>query len=288
MRTGPRLAAVGGGHGLAATLCAARDLAGQITAIVAVADDGGSTGRLRAAVDLPALGDLRKALVALSAADSKLARAMTHRFDAGDVQGHAFGNLLIASLAETEGDIVDALAEIGRLVGAVGTVLPASVEPVKLRGVTTAGAVVDGQVEVQSTACIDRVELIPAAPPAPRAAVEAIVDAQVVVLGPGSLFTSVLAATAVPDIGVAIADRSGSLVYICNLQPQPGETAGYSVDDHVAALERHGIIPDVVLYDPDRIGRADHIEVAVPAVLAAPDGLIHDSELLTKALADLI
>ena len=284
----PRIAAVGGGHGLAATLCAARQLADELTAVVAVADDGGSTGRLRAAVDLPALGDLRKALVALADPASPLAGAMQHRFVAGDIKGHAMGNLLIAALAETEGDLLTALEQVGAMVGAVGTVLPATAEPVELRATTVEGRTVDGQVEIQSTPGIDTVRLVPETPGAPTAAVEAISNADLVVLGPGSLFTSVLAATVVPGIGTALGRRSGTLVYVCNLQPQPGETSDYTVDDHIAALGRHDLEPDVVLYDPDRIGRADHIERAVPAALAGENGLVHDATLLMRALADLL
>src|SRR6476659_9496651 len=121
--TGAKVVAIGGGHGLAATLAAVRQYASDITAVVAVADDGGSTGRLRDAVDLPALGDLRKAIVALAAPDSRLASAMPHRFGAGDIVGHAFGNLLIAALAEAGDGLLGALDEISQLVGATGRVL---------------------------------------------------------------------------------------------------------------------------------------------------------------------
>ena len=129
---GPRVVAVGGGHGLAATLRAARTYAGELTAVVSVADNGGSSGRLRAAVPRPAPGDLRKCLVALAGEPSSLSRVMEHRFGQGEMAGHAFGNLFIAALEESEGDLVTALDEIGRILGTVGRVLPTTTVPVEL------------------------------------------------------------------------------------------------------------------------------------------------------------
>jgi hypothetical protein len=127
---GPDVVAIGGGRGLSASLSAVRHYAGKVTAVVSVADDGGSTGRLREAVDRAAPGDLRKCLAALAGYDSLLLAAMEHRFDAGELEGHAFGNLLIAALEETGGDLVKALDEVGRLLGAVGRTLPCTVQPV--------------------------------------------------------------------------------------------------------------------------------------------------------------
>ena len=152
---GPRVVAVGGGHGLAATLQAARRYAGDITAVVSVADDGGSSGRLREAFGMPAPGDLRKSLVALSPAGSTWARAFEHRFDAGELSGHALGNLIIAGLLQATGDLSEALAEAGRLLGATGRVLPATTTPVVLKAEAAAGRV-EGQVNVQHAARISR------------------------------------------------------------------------------------------------------------------------------------
>lgn len=287
-RPAPRVVALGGGHGLAATLRAARTYAGDITAVVSVADDGGSTGRLRAEADRPAPGDLRKCLVALADERSLLARAMEHRFTDGDIEGHAFGNLLIVALAETGGDLVAALDEIGRILGAVGRVLPSTPKGVVLRGAVRSGATVQGQVAVGSCKGVDTVAVEPADVPVCVEAVEAIVQADQIVLGPGSLFTSVLAATAVPGIRDALRAASGRLVYVCNLHPQLPETEGFGVADHVEALLRHGIEPDVVLYDPDTIGPADGVEHAVAAQLTRPSGRAHDPELLGKALVALV
>jgi uncharacterized cofD-like protein len=285
---GPRVVALGGGHGLASTLRAVRSYAGGITAVVSVADDGGSTGRLRAAGDRPAPGDLRKCLVALADGDSLLARAMEHRFTAGELEGHAFGNLLIVALSETGGDLVAALDEIGRLVGSVGRVLPATSQPVELRGAISSGETVEGQVAVGSRSGVVSVALEPAGVPACTEAVEAIASADQIVLGPGSLFTSVLAATGVPGIHDALTAAPGPLVYVCNLRPQHPETEGFGVAEHVEALRRHGIEPDVVLYDPNAIGSAEGVPGAVAAPLGDHPARVHDPSLLGRALRNLV
>jgi len=287
---GPSVVAIGGGHGLAASLAAARTYAGRITAVVSVADDGGSTGRLRAAGDRPAPGDLRKCLVALAPESSPLLRAMEHRFTSGELEGHAFGNLLIAALEDSEGDLVAALDEVGRLLGTVGRVLPAATTPVELRAVVGSGAEVRGQVAVAGRSDLQLVALDPPEVAACEPAVEAIVAADQVVLGPGSLYTSVLAATAVPGIGDALRATDAQLVYVCNLRPQSSETQDYTVADHVTALERHGITPDLVLFDPTTIGPADDVvgPALRPAALCAASGWSHDVDRLGAELAAVL
>ena len=271
--TGPRVVAVGGGHGLAATLQAVSRYAGDITAIVSVADDGGSSGRLREAFGMPAPGDLRKSLVALSPAGSTWARAFEHRFDAGELSGHALGNLIIAGLLQATGDLSEALAEAGRLLGATGRVLPATTTPVVLKAEAAAGRV-EGQVNVQHAARISTVGLVPPDAEPPPAALSAIAAADQVVIGPGSLFTSVLAAVVVPAITDALKQTRARKVYVANLRPQVPETADYTVEDHVAALARHGLDVDVVVDDPVR--------------LAKVDGSGHDPAELAVVLRDLV
>ncbi len=287
---GPSVVAIGGGHGLAASLAAARTYAGRITAVVSVADDGGSTGRLRAAGDRPAPGDLRKCLVALAPESSPLLRAMEHRFTSGELEGHAFGNLLIAALEDSEGDLVAALDEVGRLLGTVGRVLPAATTPVELRAVVGSGAEVRGQVAVAGRSDLHLVALDPPEVAACGPAVDAIVAADQVVLGPGSLYTSVLAATAVPGIGDALRATDAQLVYVCNLRPQASETQDYALADHVTALERHGIEPDVVLFDPATIGPADGVagRELWPAALCSAAGSAHDVDRLGAELAAVL
>lgn len=285
--SGPSVVAIGGGHGLATTLRAARNYAGDLTAVVSVADDGGSTGRLRAAAPRPAPGDLRKCLVAMAGSDSPIVSAMEHRFASGELDGHAFGNLLIVALEESEGDLVKALDEAGRLLGCVGRVLPTTTAPIELRARVVSGVTVRGQVAVSERTDLRTVTVEPADAPVCLPAAQAIAAADQVVLGPGSLYTSVLAATAVAGISDAVRRTRGQVVYVCNLHPQVSETAGYDLADHVAALSRHGLSADVVLYDPSTIGGAESVPGAHPAPLARPSGLAHDPRLLGAALAEL-
>ncbi|MGH9242997.1 MAG: gluconeogenesis factor YvcK family protein [Acidimicrobiales bacterium] len=285
----PAVVAVGGGHGLAATLRACRRYAGRVTAVVSVADDGGSSGRLRAAFGLPAPGDLRRCLTALADDQSVWRPVLDHRFDAGELEGHALGNLLIAGLYAVTGDFVASLDEVGRLLGAAGRVLPATCETVVLKAETAEGTV-DGQVRVQEASGIRRVSLVPDDPEATPDAVTAIADADQVILGPGSLFTSVLAAAIVPGIRTALTAAEAQLVYVANLREQAHETVGFDLADHLQALLAHDVRPDVVLADPDGLARGDATAIGIPVVeraLARTDLPAHDPARLAAALADL-
>jgi uncharacterized cofD-like protein len=279
-----RVAAVGGGHGLAASLGALRRLTPEVTAVVSVADDGGSTGRLRDAFHVPAYGDLRKAILALAGPESLLASAMAHRFDEGDLDGHAFGNLLIAAMTHVGGDLVAALDEIMALTGGVGRVLPAVSDWVVLHGVTADGEVVIGQARLCDTEGLRTVTVEPAEPEVPKETSEALATAEMILLGPGSLYTSVLAAAVAPGVLRAIVESPAPLVYVCNLRPQPAESTGYSVADHVDALRRHGLVPDVVLFDDGQIGGADGVAGARAVPLARDNGLAHDPDKLAAAI----
>jgi uncharacterized cofD-like protein len=280
--------ALGGGHGLATSLRAARRYAGDITAIVSVADDGGSSGRLRQALGIEAPGDLRRCLVALARDErSVLARAFEHRFEAGELEGHALGNILIAGLASATGDFRAALEEAGRLLDSVGRVLPATTGPVVLKG-EAAGGSVEGQVKVSEAGRLSAVSLVPPDAEAPPEALEAIAAADQIVIGPGSLFTSVLAVTVVPAIRDALAVTHARKVYVCNLGPQDPETEGFDAAAHVAALIAHGVLPDVALVDPDGLPAG---AVPIPWVqrpVARPDGLAHEPARLAQALQELI
>ncbi len=281
------MVALGGGHGLAATLRAVRRFAGEITAIVSVADDGGSSGRLRDAFGMPAPGDLRRCLVALGDPESLWGRAFEYRFEAGELEGHPLGNLVIAGLAGATGDFPRALLEAGRMVGAQGVVLPATVDPVVLKA-QVGGHEVVGQVRVQDTAGpISGVELVPADAEPPPAATRAIAAADQVILGPGSLYTSVLAVAVVPALRDALAARKGGRVYVCNLRPQIPETAGFDVAAHIRALRAHGIEVDVVIYDPMAMPTGSLDVPAIETPLARPDGLAHDPVRLAAVLSRL-
>lgn len=280
--------AIGGGHGLSATLRAVRRYGDGICGVVTVGDDGGSTGRLRRAGWDMVPGDLRKSLVALAPPGSLLAGGLRHRFVEGELAGHTAGNLLLgAMMQESGGDLIAVLDALGEALGTVGRVLPAAVSPVTLLGETPSGWV-RGQVEVAATADLVRLGFDPSDPPVPDAAVEAIVSADQVILGPGSLYTSVLAAAAVPGIRRAIARSTAQVVYVANLAAHEPESSGYDVAAHVDALALHGLTPDAVLYDPDRLAGVAGVSTAVGEHLTEANPGVHDAERLAEALAGLL
>jgi uncharacterized cofD-like protein len=264
-----------------------RRYAGDITAVVSVADDGGSSGRLREALGIPAPGDIRRCLVALSEPGSLWAQAFEHRFEGGELHGHALGNLVIAGLTAAADDFTAALDEAGRALGAVGRVLPATTTPVVLKADGDGGEV-QGQVRVATTGRISNVGLVPPDAEAPADALAAIAAADQVVLGPGSLFTSILAVVAVPAIRAALASTAARKVYVCNLRPQVPETAGYDVAAHVDALTAHGVDVDVVLCDPAAMPLGMLTVPHVERPLARADSGAHDPAALATALADLL
>ncbi|HET9691330.1 MAG TPA: uridine diphosphate-N-acetylglucosamine-binding protein YvcK [Acidimicrobiales bacterium] len=271
--SGPHVVAIGGGHGLAATLRAARTYAGRLTAIVSVADDGGSSGRLRRQFAIPAPGDLRRCLVALAAPTNPWAGAFEYRFgpEAGsDLEGHALGNLVIAALAGVTGDFATALTLCSTLLGATAEVLPATVGPVDLAGAVD-GVAVRGQVAIQeaqgAVADLHVVAADGGSTAAPAAAVDAIEAADQVVVGPGSLFTSVLAACAVPDVAAALRRRSGGRVHVVNLRPELPETAGLTPVDHLRVLADHGVTVDVAVLDHRWWPGTLALDGAVPAIV---------------------
>ena len=282
----PRVVALGGGHGLATTLHAARRYAGHLTAVVSVADDGGSSGRLRQIAGIPAPGDLRRCLVALAPESSMWARAFEYRFPSGDLEGHALGNLIIAGLANVTGDFGQALDMAAGLLHTEGRVLPATTEPVTLKA-DVAGSEVLGQVAVATTAgAITEVAVVPPDAPVSDEVLDAIQQADQVIIGPGSLYTSVLAVCVVPAIRQAINDRTHGRIYVCNLRPQLPETEGFGVDEHIRAVESHGITIDTVIAPEAARNRRSRPHTVV-ADLARRDGAGHDPARLAAVLRAL-
>ncbi|HUD69356.1 MAG TPA: gluconeogenesis factor YvcK family protein [Acidimicrobiales bacterium] len=280
----PNVVAVGGGHGTAVTLRAALVYGGQVTGVVSVADDGGSSGRLRELLDVVAVGDLRKCLVAVAEPGSALAVAFERRFTEGELAGHPLGNLLLAGLIGTLGDLEAAVDEAGRLLGARGRVLPATTARVVLCA-TGVGGSVRGQVAVGAHSRIERVELLGDDVRAPATVLDALVEADQIAIGPGSLFTSVLAAASVPGVIEAMRESRAQCVYVCNLRPQLPETEDFTVADHVDALVRHGVPVDLVIVDidtPMSLGEpgVDYLR----ANLIGRNCLVHDPDLLAAAL----
>lgn len=248
---GPRVVAVGGGHGLATLLRGLKASTSNLTAVVTMADDGGSSGLLRRGLGLPPPGDLRNCLVAMADDESMMSRLFRYRFpDAGGLQGHSFGNLFMAALAEVTGDFELAVRESTQVLRVRGRVLPSTLDDVVLHAQLEGGGRVSGESTITSAEGLPRsVWLTPAAPRALPEAAAAIRAADLVVLGPGSLYTSIIPNLLVPEIRDAIAGSRGSVVYVCNVMTQAGETDGYSAADHLEALHRHGVagLVDVVV-----------------------------------------
>jgi len=281
-----RLVAVGGGHGTAVSLRALKILSPDVTGVVSVADDGGSTGRLRAMLNVAAVGDLRKCLGALADPDNPLTASFEHRFSVGELSGHAVGNLLLVGLLDATGDLEESVRALAQVMGVTGTIVPASCEGVVLLASTEEGPT-RGQTKVARSSSIRRISLEPANPAAPIVAVEAIERADVVLIGPGSLFTSVLAACVVPGITQALAGTRATTIYVANLRPQIPETEGYALQDHVDALERHGVVADLVLVDERSSFASDSCKVATRVRdLATSNGLMHDVQKLAAAVLE--
>lgn len=235
---GATAVAIGGGHGTARALRALLLVVDRVTAVVTVADDGGSSGRLRRDLQVPPPGDLRMALTAL-AADSELRHLVDYRFERGELSGHSLGNLMLIALRELSGqDLVRALDRLARLLDIPGRVLPCTTTPITLHGRTTDG-IVRGQAAVAATPGLQRVWLEPDDAMATPAALDAIREADLVVLGPGSLYTSLLPNLLVPGVRDAVNEATGQVVFVANLREQPGETEGMRLIDHLDALGEH-------------------------------------------------
>ncbi len=306
--SGPAVVALGGGHGLAASLSALKHLAGRLTAVVTVADDGGSSGRLRAEFGGLPPGDLRMALSALCD-DSEWGHTwrdvlQMRLHSDGPLDRHAVGNILIIALWELLGDPVDGLDWVGRLLGARGRVLPMAAVPLDIEaevvpaGADAASQVIRGQRNVAVTGGhVEHIRLLPPDPPARPEAVEAILEADWVVLGPGSWYTSVIPHLLVPDLRDALLRTTARRALTLNLCPQPGETTGYTAEHHVEVLAEHApdLRLDVVVADPvavedvDRLSRAAArlgARVLLRQVRAGSDATRHDPLRLAAAYRD--
>jgi len=244
---GPRVVAIGGGHGLATLLRGLKEHTHNITAIVTVADDGGSSGRLRREMGIPPPGDIRNCLAALSNDEALLAQLFQYRFPAGEagLDGHSFGNLFITALAEITGSFEAAVAGSGQVLAVQGKVLPSTLIDVRLVADVmlpfTANEVrVQGESQIPKyNGKVKHVWLEPNNPPAFPQAIQAVLAAELVIIGPGSLYTSILPNLLVPDLMEAIRASRALKLFICNVATEPGETTDYSCGDHLRALEEH-------------------------------------------------
>ena len=314
---GPRIVAIGGGTGLSNLLRGLKEHTSNITAIVTVADDGGSSGALREELGIPPVGDIRNCIAALADAEPLMADLLGYRFpggtrvDGGPVEtepgglgGHPVGNLLLAAMTALEGgDFEEGVRRMNRVLAVRGKVVPASATPINLRARTRDGVVVVGQSTIMRTAGIERVWIEPERVEAAEDALAAIAEAEIVVLGPGSLYTSVLPVLLIPAIRAAVANAPGIRVYACNVATQRGETEGYDLAEHVEALVAHtqpGLVDLVIANDrfdvddapwpadavlprwPPAVDPRPHL--ATDAVASLEDPHHHDPERLAAAI----
>ena len=275
---GPRIVAIGGGTGLSVLLRGLKELSSNITAIVTVADDGGSSGKLREEFGLPPVGDIRNCIAALADAEPSMNSLMQYRFPATEgepgLAGHAFGNLLIAAMVDITGDFEEGVRQANRVLAVRGQVVPAAPVALSLNAELQDGTQLVGQSRIMRSRGILRVWLTPARVEASPEAAEAIRAADLIVMGPGSLYTSLLPSLLVPGIRSAIEAARGLRVFVSNVATQPGETEGYTLSDHVAALKAHdvGHLIDVVLANDDDTARVPEDYPAAPVRIDLPIG----------------
>lgn len=314
--SGLKVVALGGGTGLSSLLRGLKRFTTNLTAIVVVSDDGGSSGRLR--TEMPSLtippGDIRNCLAALADEEPLMTRLLQYRFDerAPELGGHSFGNLLIAALEHITGDFEEAIRETSRVLAIRGKVLPSTLQSVKLCARLKDGNKVSGESAISHSATsIDYVYLDPATPEPLPEALEAIAAADLIVIGPGSLYTSVIPNLLVPHIAQAIANSAATRAYVCNVMTQPGETDHMSAVDHVEAIRRHVDFPvfeyvvlndqrpqrevmeryaatgaDFITPDARQIAKLGYIPVQ--EALLEEDGYVrHDPSRLAKVLVEL-
>ncbi|MCJ7536982.1 MAG: uridine diphosphate-N-acetylglucosamine-binding protein YvcK [Anaerolineales bacterium] len=309
---GPRIVVIGGGHGLSVLIRGLKSYTNNITAIVTVADDGGSSGKLRKTFGILPPGDIRNCLSAMSNDEAMLTQLFQYRFPNGSrgLDGHSFGNLFISALTEITGSFEEAVAESGRVLSVSGRVLPSTlhnvelVADVKLPYLSSEIRVAGESKIPESNGRVRRVWLEPNAPPAFPQAIQALLSADVIVIGPGSLYTSLLPNLLVPDIADAIRSSRALKLYICNVASQAGETEGFSCIDHISAIEEHSgkSLFDIVIannnYDIQLPEGIEWIKIddnlnAYYAVYS--DDLVdsampwrHDGEALSRVIIDLL
>ncbi len=309
---GPRIVAIGGGTGLSVLLRGLKQVTSNITAVVTVADDGGSSGKLRSELGVPPMGDIRMCIAALADAEPAMSSLLQYRFperDGSDSRfaGHAFGNLLIAALTDVTGDFEEAVRQSNRVLAVRGSVVPVAGEPITLHAELDDGTTLEGESQIEHARGITNVWISPDNVKANAEALNAIAGADVVVIGPGSLYTSLLPPLLVPGMREALAETSAMRVFVCNVATQLGETEGYGVSAHLTALARHGLshLVDAVMVNSNTHARQLPSDPAAPVTvdLGGLDDLLpliverdvvdadnahrHDSRKLTAAIIDV-
>lgn len=278
----PQVVVVGGGTGMPVLLRGLKNLPIQLTSLVTVADDGGSTGRIRNEMAIPAPGDIRNVIAALSDAEPMLLELFQHRFNVGNgLSGHSLGNLLLAAMATITGNFNKGIKEISRVLNVKGKIYPISNDNMSLHARMTDGTVISGESNIPlSNKYIERVFLSPQpVEPLPNA-IRALERADLIVIAPGSLYTSIMPTIIMPGVADAIQHAKAKVVYVCNVMTQAGETTGYTASDHVQAIFDHigkGTIDSIVVHN-------EPIKKAVRAVYAEENAepVVYDIERLLE------
>ena len=293
------VAAIGGGTGLSTMLKGLKLYTHNISAIVTVADDGGSSGILRNDFRMLPPGDVRNCVSALSDIDPVSAELLNYRFTEGDLQGHTVGNIILAALNNMYGSFEEAVSKLNSIMGIIGTVYPVTNENITLGAVLKNGTIINGESSIGihrsgKGSDIDHVFLTPQKPKGVEQAIEAILHADVIVLGPGSLYTSVIPNLLVDGIVDAIKNSKGIKIYVCNIMTQPGETEGYSAADHLHAIEKHSYkgIADIMIVNDSPIPKglaskyaeqyAHMVQIDSAKITESGTALIHGNLLLVR------
>lgn len=291
--TKKKIVVIGGGHGQSAILRGIKKIDDiDITAIVTVADDGGSTGRLRRHFHIPAMGDIRNVLISLGESETLLSTLMDYRFESfdnqeEDVMGHNLGNLILTAMTKSCGSFLESVSTLCKVLNVRGEIIPATSQVITLFARMHDGTIVRGESNIPDISNrINEVfyeEEVHATP----AAIQAILEADVIILGIGSVYTSILPNLIIPEIRDALEKTDAKVVYYCNAMTQPGETDGYSMEDHVAAFKHHGSTLDMVVMAeemiPDHILKRYHEEGSIEVVMKES---CHDYEILKCPLLD--
>ncbi|MEO8625946.1 MAG: gluconeogenesis factor YvcK family protein [Candidatus Limnocylindrales bacterium] len=268
---GPKVVAIGGGTGLSALLRGLKELTNNITAVVTVADDGGSSGQLRTELGIPPMGDIRQCIAALADSEPAMAKLLSYRFPLGgevdsSYRGHAFGNLLIAALTATAGDFEEGVRQSNRVLAVRGSVVPVAGQPITLHAALIDGSVIEGQSRIGRVRGIRRVWITPESARPSAEAMDAIAGADFIIIGPGSLYTSLLPPLLVPGIHDALSHATAPRLFVCNVATQVGETEEFTLTDHLDALSSHGMadVIDAVLVNDNLRARQPQNYPAAP------------------------
>ncbi len=298
---GPRIVAIGGGTGLSTLLKGIKEYSDNISAIVTVTDEGGSSGRLRRDFSIIPPGDFRKCLVALSD-DKLLGDVFEYRFTKGEgIEGHSLGNLFLTALTDITGNFEEALSQSFQVLGIQGKILPSTSQPLHLSAIMSDGSQVIGETKIANNANdIEHVSVTPENPQGYIPAIEAINQADLIIVGPGSLFTSILPNLLVPDIRDAIYKTKATSLYVSNVVNEPGETANFNLSDYIKTLEKHtnqNIIDYILVHNsdiqsqkkslPPSLIKTYDAKIIFADVVNNENILIHDPKKLAKAIIDL-